>query len=112
MAGTSIAGTSPAEQTAGVGPHGARVAVIFLVVAWLALSALTAAGSLRRGQGRCLAVVTGLFFPLAWVMWYLTDQRHAGRRAHVCGVSRHLGPASPIPRDASSTELSVKHFQG
>src|ERR1700742_4594474 len=112
MAGTSIAGTSPAEQTAGVGPHGARVVVIFLVVAWLALSALTAAGALRRGQGRCLAVVTGLFFPLAGGVWYLPDQRTEGRGPHVCGVPPHPAPASPIPRDASSTELSVKHFQG
>jgi hypothetical protein len=56
------------------------VVVIFLAVAWLALSALTAAGSLRRGRGRCLAVLTGLFFPVAWVMWYLIDERRAGRR--------------------------------
>ena len=65
-----------------MGHHGTRVVLIFLVVAWLALSALTAAGSLRRGQGRCLAVVTGLLFPVAWVTWYLTDARRAGRRDH------------------------------
>lgn len=64
-----------AAQTADVGTHGVWLAVIIiLVVAWLGLAALTAAGSLRRGQGRGLAVVTGLFFPVTWVTWYLADK--------------------------------------
>jgi hypothetical protein len=62
-----------------VSTSGAWPAVIFLVAAWLALSALTAAGAFRRGQHRGLAVATGLFFPVAWVMWYLIDKRRAGR---------------------------------
>jgi hypothetical protein len=40
---------------------------------WLALGTLTAAGSRRRGRTRCLALLEGLFFPVAWVVWYMTD---------------------------------------
>jgi hypothetical protein len=63
-----------------VSTSAAWAAVIFLAAAWLALSALTAAGAFRRGRRRGLAVATGLCFPVAWVMWYLIDERRAGRR--------------------------------
>jgi hypothetical protein len=66
------------EHTAGVRTADALFAVL-LVVAWLALVTLTAGGARRRGQGRSLALVTGLLFPLTWVAWYLIDQRSAGR---------------------------------
>jgi hypothetical protein len=54
-----------------------------LVAAWLALSALTFAGDLRRGQRWYLALVAGLFFPVTWVVWYLIDapSRHQGDEA-------------------------------
>jgi hypothetical protein len=58
---------------------GAWLVVVVLVAAWLALGALTAAGALRRGQRRCLALVTGLFFPVAWVIWYMIDERPLGQ---------------------------------
>ena len=57
------------------------VAVAVLAVAWLALGALTAAGSRRRGRGLGLATLAGLFFPVTWVMWYLADHHRAGPRA-------------------------------
>ena len=53
---------------------------LFVAATWLALGALTAAGAVRRGQGRCLALVSGMFFPVAWVMWYLIDKRRARTR--------------------------------
>ena len=46
---------------------------------WLALGTLTAAGSRRRGRTRCLVLLEGLFFPVAWVVWYMTDV-HVYRR--------------------------------
>jgi hypothetical protein len=55
-------------------------AVAFAVLMpWLALSALTAAGARRRKQRWPYAFVTGLLFPLTWVAWYLADERHPGK---------------------------------
>jgi hypothetical protein len=40
---------------------------------WLALGTLTAFGSRRRGRTLRLALLEGLFFPVAWVIWYAVD---------------------------------------
>jgi hypothetical protein len=49
--------------------------------AWLAAGSLTAWGARRRGQRWRLALLSGLFFPVSWVTWYMIDERAAGGRA-------------------------------
>ena len=46
---------------------------------WLAVGSLAASGARRRG--RRFAWLSGLFFPLSWVIWYMVDERAAGGRA-------------------------------
>jgi hypothetical protein len=48
--------------------------------AWLAAGSLAAWGARRRGQRWCFAWLSGLFFPLSWVIWYMGDERAAGGR--------------------------------
>jgi hypothetical protein len=50
-------------------------------VAWLAIGSLTAWGARRRGQRWRIAWLSGLFFPVSWVIWYMIDERAAGGRA-------------------------------
>jgi hypothetical protein len=47
-------------------------------LAWLAVGSFTAGGARRRGQHWRFAWMSGLFFPLSWVIWYLADERAAG----------------------------------
>lgn len=47
--------------------------VALVVVA--ALVVLTSAGSRRRGAGWSATLASGLLFPLAWVVWYVRDER-------------------------------------
>jgi hypothetical protein len=54
-------------STAGIWTLGLSVA------AWLALGSLTAVGARRRGQRWRIAWLTGLIFPLSWVIWYVLD---------------------------------------
>jgi hypothetical protein len=50
------------------------------LVPWLALGALTVAGARRRGDGWGAALPIGLlFWPIAWVAWYLVDKPHERR---------------------------------
>ena len=49
------------------------------VVGWLALAGLTASGAVLRGQGKPLALLAGLVFPITWVAWYVHDE-HPARR--------------------------------
>jgi uncharacterized membrane protein len=48
---------------------------------WMAIGSLTAWGARRRGQRWRFALLSGLFFPLSWVIWYTVDERAAGGRA-------------------------------
>ena len=41
----------------------------------LVLGVLTGVGSRHRGARWSLAMVSGLFFPVTWVAWYVRDQR-------------------------------------
>jgi hypothetical protein len=50
-------------------------AIGLFAVALLALVVLTATGSHRRGAPLPLAALSGLLFPLTWVVWYLRDER-------------------------------------
>ena len=40
----------------------------------VSLAALTAVGERRRGGQLSVAVLAGLFFPLAWIAWYARDE--------------------------------------
>jgi len=51
---------------------------------WLALGTLTAAGSRRRGRTRRLALLEGLFFPVAWAIWYMIDVQLDRQREPGC----------------------------
>jgi hypothetical protein len=62
-------------STAGVWAVGLSAA------AWLAIGWLTALGARRRGQRWRFAWLTGLIFPLSWMIWYLVDERAVGGRA-------------------------------
>jgi hypothetical protein len=76
--------------TEGVSTVDGSFPVDLLVTAWLALGALTVAGARRRGQRRLLALVTGLFFPMAWTVWYLIDEHRTGKAdgPHVHMISK------------------------
>jgi hypothetical protein len=52
-----------------------------LAAVWLAIGALTLFGARRRGRRWPIASLSGLFFPVAWVVWYLVDERAAGGRS-------------------------------
>lgn len=49
--------------------------------AWLAVGSLTARGARHRDQRWRFAWLSGLFFPVSWVIWYMVDERAAGGRA-------------------------------
>jgi hypothetical protein len=49
--------------------------------AWLTVGSLTVRGARRRGQRWRFAWLSGLLFPLSWVIWYVLDERAAGGRA-------------------------------
>ena len=38
-------------------------------------AALTWMGQRRRGSGRGVAAVSAAFFPVAWTIWYVADER-------------------------------------
>jgi hypothetical protein len=48
---------------------------------WLLVGLLTACGAECRGQRWRFAWLSGLFFPVSWVIWYMADERAAGGRA-------------------------------
>ncbi|HET7532984.1 MAG TPA: hypothetical protein VFJ83_07550 [Nocardioidaceae bacterium] len=72
-----------------------------LAVALLGLAVLTALGSMRRGARLSAAALSGLFFPVAWVLWYLRDVHpYAGRRSSAAtGAPDASAFASPEPRE-------------
>ena len=61
--------------------NAAGILALSVAVVWLAVGSLTARGAQRRGQHRCLVWLSGLLFPVSWVIWYLVDERAAGGRA-------------------------------
>lgn len=60
-------------------PSGVVLAMLLLVVPVLALAVLTALGEHRRGASVPLVLGAGLFFPIAWVGWYVRDRRAVAR---------------------------------
>jgi ammonia channel protein AmtB len=42
--------------------------------------AMTAQGAQRRGNGAWVVAVSGLFFPVTWVVWYLRDEHPYARQ--------------------------------
>jgi hypothetical protein len=77
------------------------IVVGLLTIALLALAVLTALGSLRRGARLPAAALSGLFFPVTWVLWYLRDVHpYAGRRSRASTGSHDASAlASPEPRE-------------
>jgi len=72
-----------------VGTAAAWVVVLAVfLAAWLVPSVLTAAGAVRRGQRRGLALLTGLFFPVSWLVWYVVDERRRGGGLFLRGRSQ------------------------
>ena len=61
-------------ETRHMNPAFVAVAVVVAAVL-LVLVVLTAIGQRRRGTGVVLSLAGGLVFPIAWVVWYLKDQR-------------------------------------
>ena len=62
---------------AAVGEHGAMVIVgiVLLAAVPLSIAILTGLGEHRRSGRVWLAVVAGFVFPIAWVVWYVKDER-------------------------------------
>lgn len=52
-----------------------------VVFGLLSLALLTALGERRRGAGGVVVTLAGLFFPVAWLAWYLKDERPYRRGA-------------------------------
>lgn len=71
--------------------HTGGVDVVALVIASYVLGSvlltcvlLTGLSAFRRGSTMLPAVLAGAFFPLAWTLWFVVDERpvpHAGRIA-------------------------------
>jgi hypothetical protein len=55
--------------------------LLALATASLPLALLTALGAHHRGLAIPLVVLTGLFYPATWTVWYVRDE-HPYRRAH------------------------------
>ena len=54
-------------------------AIVALAAVPVALVVLTGMGAHERGLSLPLSVMAGLFFPIAWVVWYVSDE-HPYRR--------------------------------
>ena len=63
----------------GASVHPGLVTVAALALTPIALvvmmAVLTTIGSRRRGAAPVLAVLSGLFFPVTWVAWYVWDEQ-------------------------------------
>ena len=60
------------------------------------LAALTVVGSRRRGAAPALAVLSGLFFPVTWVAWYVWDEQpHLPHRRSAALVLLRSSGAAP-----------------
>ena len=57
-----------------MGPVTLAMVLALPAVALLLLGALTGMGSRRRGAGWRVTVLSAVFFPLAWIDWYVRDQ--------------------------------------
>jgi hypothetical protein len=73
-----VAGILSGQHTTGVSAV-ASWTLGLLALPWLALGSLTVIGARRRGQRWRTVWLSGLLFPLTWVVWYLVDQRPAER---------------------------------
>jgi hypothetical protein len=55
--------------------------VLVLCTTILLLGALTGVGARRRGYGPGVCLFEAVFFPVAWIIWFIADNRRAGRRS-------------------------------
>lgn len=56
--------------------------VVLASLSLVTLSTLTALGARRRGRGLAVAILTGVFFPITWTVWYLRDEHPYQRAVH------------------------------
>jgi hypothetical protein len=49
--------------------------VLPVAVLIIAVAVLTGQGASKRGAGVQLAVLSGLMFPITWVVWYIHDEQ-------------------------------------
>jgi hypothetical protein len=61
------------------------VVAVVLALGVLLLAVLTGTGEHRRGARAPVVLLAGLFFPLAWLVWYLRDERPYRRDAAHAG---------------------------
>lgn len=55
------------------------LAALVLVIVMLGVPmVLTWLGQRRRGSGPVVALVASVFFPVAWAVWYVVDERPYG----------------------------------
>lgn len=57
-------------------PDGAVVTLVVALAAVVALGVVTAIGQRRRGSRPAVVVLAGVFFPVAWIGWYVHDELH------------------------------------
>ena len=48
--------------------------IVAFLCSVLALMVLTSLGSARRRASAPVAILSGVFFPVAWVVWYVRDE--------------------------------------
>jgi hypothetical protein len=58
----------------------AVVVVVVVAILFLPLALLTALGSRARGASLAGVLVSAVFFPVAWTVWYLKDEHPYGSR--------------------------------
>lgn len=56
--------------------------VVLLAAPAVVLACLTASGSRRRGARARLAVMSGVLFPVTWVVWYVRDELDSADSPH------------------------------
>lgn len=61
------------------------VGILVLLAVLLPIPILTALGARQRGLSIPLAALSGIFFPMAWTVWYSRDKHPYRRRPR----SRH-----------------------
>ncbi|HEY1117717.1 MAG TPA: hypothetical protein VGE43_08430 [Acidimicrobiales bacterium] len=57
-------------------PHGLVVILVLAVATVVAFGLVTAVGQRRRGSRPAVVVLAGVFFPVAWIGWYVHDELH------------------------------------
>jgi hypothetical protein len=60
--------------------------VLGLAALSLPVALLTALGARERGMAMPFVVLSGLFYPVTWIVWYVSDEHPYRNRSHRLGV--------------------------